>query len=321
MSGPGAVPGGRGRPRVVIADDHPTMRIAIQEALSSSFDVVAAVADGRQAVEAVGRLDPDVVVLDISMPVLDGFGAARELVDHGTRAKLLCISVHDTDKYVAAAMEAGVHGYVAKPRLATDLEDAIAHVLQGRLRVPTSSSLLGLADPRARHAAHVSDNDDARLQGLREFAGRALNRGDSVVAIARPALLDGLTSGLAGDGFDLAVLSERGRYQTLDVTECLPIVMRGDELDEAELIGFIRTLEDAHAASTNGTPNNLVVFGEGAPLLLQRGNARAALTLERVWHSHSGGFQTLCSYRGVDLETRDPDTIDQVYAAHEAVSA
>jgi DNA-binding NarL/FixJ family response regulator len=306
---------------VVIADDHPAMRNAIESVLSSSFDVVAAVANGRQAVEAVHRLDPDVVVLDISMPVLDGFGAARELTGGGTRAKLLFLSVHDSDKNVADAVQVGVHGYVAKPRLATDLEDAITHVLRGRLRLPTSSSVLGLTDARARHAVHISEHDESGLQDLHEFAGRALRRGDSFMAIARRALLDSVASHLAGDGFDLASLGTRGRYQTLDVEEYLPHIMRGDDLDEAALVGFIRALEGAHAASTKDTSNNLVVFGEGAPLLMQQGNVRAALTLERMWHGHSGGFQTLCSYRRAGLEACEQPELDELYSLHPAVSA
>ena len=322
MSGPGSVPGGRGRPRVVIADDHPTMRNAIEEVLSTSFDIVAAVADGRQAVEAAERLDPDVVVLDIRMPVLDGFGAARELVGRGTRAKLLFLSVYDGDNYVSAAVDAGVHGYVAKPRLATDLADAVTHVLQGRLRLPTSSSLLGLTDPRTRHVAQVSENDHARLQDLHEFAGRALTRGDSFVAIARLALLDGLASRLADEGFDLESLGERGRYQAIDAEAYLSLAMQGGELDESAVVLLIRTLESAHAASNTGETNNLVVFGEGAPLLWHHGYVRAALTLERIWNEHSGSFQTLCAYPRADLEACDrPEAVDELYALHPAVSA
>lgn len=322
MSGPGSVPGGRGRPRVVIADDHPTMRNAIEEVLSTSFDIVAAVADGRQAVEAAERLDPDVVVLDIRMPVLDGFGAARELVGRGTRAKLLFLSVYDGDHYVSAAVDAGVHGYIAKPRLATDLEDAIRHVLQGRLRLPTSSSLLGLTDLRARHAAHVSENDQSRLRDLHEFGAGALRRGGRVVAVARRTLLDSLTSRLVDDGFDLASLRARGRYQELVAEECLSLVMRGDELDEAALTGLLRALENASASSAEHESNDLVVFGEVAPVLWHDGNVRAALTLERIWHEHSGGFQTLCSYRRADLEACDrPEAVDELYALHAAVSA
>ena len=298
------------------------MRNAVVDVLSSSFDVVAAVADGRQAVEAVHRLDPDVVLLDISMPVLDGFGAGRELTGLGTRAKLLFLSVHDDDKYVAAAIDAGAHGYVAKPQMAIDLEDAIAHVLQGRLRLPTSSSLLGLADSRARHAVHVSEHDDARANELSDFAGLALMRGDRVVAVGRASLLRGLTSRLADAGFDLGSLAVRGRYQTLDAEECLSRIMRGDELDETALAGILRTLQDADAAPAQHESNNLVVFGEVAPVLWRNGNLRGALAIERAWHEHSGGFQTLCSYRRADLEACDqPEMVDQMYAVHQAVSA
>jgi CheY-like chemotaxis protein len=298
------------------------MRNAIEEVLSSSFDIVAAVADGRQAVEAVARLDPDVVVLDISMPVLDGFGAARELVGRGARAKLLFLSVHASDKYVAAAVDAGGHGYVAKPRLATDLEDAIAHVLQGKLRLPTSSSLLGLTDTRARHAMHVSADDDTRLHELHELAGRALRRGDRVVAVGRTTLLDGLASRLTDDGFDLASLGARGRFQALNGEECVSRVLRGGEIDEAALVGLLGTVEAAPAALKEGESNDLVVFGEVSPLLWRDGDFRAALTLERIWHEHSGGFHTLCSYPRAELEACDrPEMIEQLYALHQAVSA
>jgi len=304
---------------VVVADDHAAVRHAIEQVLSSSFDVVAAVADGREAVEAAQQLAPDVVVLDITMPVLDGFGAARELIGLGTPAKLLFLSVHDDDEYVAAAVDAGVQGYVAKSRLATDLEDAIRHVLEGRLRLPTSSSLCGLADPRALHAVHFAANDDARAHELHRFAGRALRRGDTVVAVGRPALRDRLAAHLSGAGVDLAVLGAR-RYQALDAEECLAHVMRGDEPDEAALLELMRTIEDAHAASAEGKARNLVLCGEVAPLLLRDGNIRGALALERIWHSHSSRFQTLCSYRSADLETCGHETADQLCAVHQAVS-
>jgi CheY-like chemotaxis protein len=78
----------RERTRVVVADDHSRMREAIANALSRSFDVIATVADGREAVAAALQQDPDVVVLDVTMPVLDGFGAARELVRRGAAVAL-----------------------------------------------------------------------------------------------------------------------------------------------------------------------------------------------------------------------------------------
>jgi len=321
MSGSASLSGNRERPRVVVADDHTAVRHVIEEVLSSSFDVVAAVSDGRQAVEAAQQLNPDVVVLDITMPGLDGFGAVRELVGRGTRAKLVFLSVHDGDEYVAAAVDLGVQGYVVKSRLATDLEDAVRHVLEGRLWLPTSSSLLGLTDPRARHAVHFAADPDARLGELQRFAARALRHGDAVVAVGRSALLDGLTSCLADEGFDPGALAARGRYMALDAEACLSRIMRGDEPDEAALVGLLCTLEDAHAASDDGGASDLVVFGEVAPLLLRDGNVRGALTIERIWHSHSGRFRTLCSYCSADTKGSDwRDAVGPLHGLHQAVS-
>jgi CheY-like chemotaxis protein len=310
-----------GRPRVVVADDHSRIRTAVEEVLSSSFDVVAAVADGRQAVDAVHRLDPDVVVLDITMPVLDGLGAARELVRSGVRAKIVFLSVHEGDEYVAGAVEAGVQGYVVKSRMVTDLQGAITHVLEGRLRVPTSSSLLGIADWRARHAVQFYTSENARLDELNGFATRALRRGDSVVAVGRPAMLSGMASRLTDIGFDLASLSEGGRYQAVDAEEYLSHSMRGDEPDEASLVELLHRLEHASATAADGASIRPVVFGEVAPLLWQDGNIAGALTIERIWHSHAS-FHTLCSYRSADVEAYGRrEVFHELCAVHHAVSS
>ena len=97
--------GDRRRVRVLVADDSSFIREAISEFLSESFDVVTAVANGREAVEAVHAFDPDVAVLDISMPVLDGFGAARELVRRSARARILFLTVHANDEFVTEWLE------------------------------------------------------------------------------------------------------------------------------------------------------------------------------------------------------------------------
>jgi DNA-binding NarL/FixJ family response regulator len=310
----------RSRARVVVGDDHSRIRQAIEEVLSSSFDVVAAVADGRQAVDAAHQLDPDVVVLDITMPVLDGFDAARELVRCGARAKIVFLTVHASDEYVAAAVEVGGQGYVEKLRLTTDLEDAIKHVLAGRLRLPTSSSLLGIADRRARHAVQFYANDDARFDELSRFATRALRRGNVAVAVGRPAMLDGVASRLTDARFDLTSLGERGRYQAFDAEEYLSHAMHGDEPDEASLVEFLQGLEHARVTSAEGKSKDLVVFGEVAPLLLRDGNIRGALAIERIWHSHASRFHTLCSY-GADLEADGRrEVFNQLCAVHDTVS-
>lgn len=118
--------------RVVLADDHQAVMAKVRGVLGGDFEVVAAVTDGSQAVDAVVRLDPDVLVLDISMPVLDGLQAAARLQEANCRAKIIFLTIHEDEDFVAAALHVGASGYVTKSRLAGDLILAIRAALLGR---------------------------------------------------------------------------------------------------------------------------------------------------------------------------------------------
>lgn len=117
--------------RVVLADDHPEMIEKIRSTLGEEFAIIDAVADGNQAIKAVLTLDPDVLVIDISMPVRDGLSASKLLQSENCRAKIIFLTIHDDPDYVAAAISAGASGYVTKARLTADLAVAIRAVLQG----------------------------------------------------------------------------------------------------------------------------------------------------------------------------------------------
>jgi DNA-binding NarL/FixJ family response regulator len=106
--------------------------------LEDEFDVIAAVANGKLAIEAAVRLAPDLIVLDISMPVLNGIEAASQLKDSGSRAKVVFLTVHEDPVLVEAALSVGTRGYVLKQRLAADLIPAIRQVLNDFIFVSTS---------------------------------------------------------------------------------------------------------------------------------------------------------------------------------------
>jgi DNA-binding NarL/FixJ family response regulator len=118
--------------RVVLADDHQAVLAKVRGVLGEDFDVVDAVADGSQAVDVVLALDPDVLVTDISMPSLDGLQVAKRLQSAHCRAKIVFLTVHEDQDFVAAALHAGASGYVTKSRLAIDLIPAIREALLGR---------------------------------------------------------------------------------------------------------------------------------------------------------------------------------------------
>lgn len=119
--------------RVLVADDHEQMLLHVCELLSAhSCEVVAAVSDGQAAVDAAARQLPDVVVLDVSMPILNGLEAARQILAANPSAKIVFLTVDRDPDTRRAALETGAAGYVLKPRLAADLIPAIQRALDGR---------------------------------------------------------------------------------------------------------------------------------------------------------------------------------------------
>ena len=120
------------RMRVVLADDNDDFLGAITGLLDPEFEVVSKVSDGQALVEEAERLDPDLILLDISMPVLNGIEAARHLRAAGSQVKIIFLTVHEDADYVRCALRAGAQGYVVKSRLATDLPLALNEVLRGR---------------------------------------------------------------------------------------------------------------------------------------------------------------------------------------------
>jgi DNA-binding NarL/FixJ family response regulator len=148
------------RLRALVADDHQAMLDKLVLLLSYELDVVAVVRDGAAAVNEAARLDPDVLVLDIAMPVLSGIAAAGELKAHGSTARVVFVTTHRDRAFVESAVAQGIIGFVAKDRLFSDLMPAIRSVVAGesfvspldpgvciRARAPTGSSSV-LSSPR-----------------------------------------------------------------------------------------------------------------------------------------------------------------------------
>ena len=120
------------KPKLLIAENHPAMRARVASLLQCDFDVIASVAEGLAAVEAASQFLPDLVILDVSMPVLDGREVARRLKAQGCSPKIVFISVSMDVNQIAACLAAGGDAYVSKMRMGTDLIPAITEVLAGR---------------------------------------------------------------------------------------------------------------------------------------------------------------------------------------------
>jgi len=127
--------------KILLADDHRYLLEVIRALLEPTFSVVGCVEDGESLVEAATRLQPDVVVIDISMPKLNGIDAANRLRESGSSPKVVFLTVHAGHDFVEAALRTGALAYVSKFRINSDLLVAIEEALAGRIFV----SPLGLA--------------------------------------------------------------------------------------------------------------------------------------------------------------------------------
>ncbi len=123
----------RSRTRILIADDHPLIREALGRVFSSQKDmeVVGEAADGGEAVELATKLKPDVLVMDIMMPKIDGLEASRRIKKLAPKVAILILTAYDDDSYVLGLLEAGAAGYLIKSARGQDLVDAVRSIRSG----------------------------------------------------------------------------------------------------------------------------------------------------------------------------------------------
>jgi two-component system, NarL family, response regulator NreC len=120
--------------RIVLADDHVLVRQGLKSLLErEGFQVVAEASDGQEALRQVKSLQPDIAVMDISMPTLNGLNAAREVRRASPKTKTILLTQHDESQYIRDALEAGVKGYVLKSQVAGDLVLAIRQISLGQV--------------------------------------------------------------------------------------------------------------------------------------------------------------------------------------------
>jgi DNA-binding NarL/FixJ family response regulator len=151
------------RPRILLADDHKIMAEALQHLLQADFDVVGTVSDGRALIKAAAELKPELVVVDIGMPLLNGLDAADQLKALHPEIKVIFLTQNREPRYAVEAFRRNASGYVLKDSAASELTAAIREALQGRSYVSPRIAK-GMLD----HAINPAPGDP----GLRELSAR-----------------------------------------------------------------------------------------------------------------------------------------------------
>lgn len=158
------------RPRVLLADDHQMLLDALKELLEPKYEVVGLVTDGRAVLKVAEKLRPDIIVLDIAMPLLNGLDAGRQLKQSMPSVKLLFMTMNEDPYLVGEAFRAGASAFLLKQAAGLELDEAIKEVLKGGSYV-TPSAAKGL------------DNISLREPKNREFAPEPTARQREVIQL------------------------------------------------------------------------------------------------------------------------------------------
>jgi DNA-binding NarL/FixJ family response regulator len=162
------------KPRILLADDHQIVIEGLKALLQDEFELAGVAADGRQLLEQARRCLPDVIVADVSMPLLNGIDACRMLREEGCTARFVFLTMHPDMAYATRALEAGASGYVLKHSASDELVTAIHTALRGgrhvssQLRTPALTEVLDDTGRREKTAIELTGRQREVLQLLAE---------------------------------------------------------------------------------------------------------------------------------------------------------
>jgi CheY-like chemotaxis protein len=285
-------------PTVLVVDDHAGVLKAVSAVLSPRFTAVRTASSGAEALAALQHQDADLIVMDVTMPGLDGFQTAAAIRQSGSRARIVFLSMHEADEYVAEAFRAGAYGYVVKARMHADLVNALMHAAAGRLFMPSLKSVFVVANGGGGHAAQFYERVGPLLDELSPFVAMALQNGDAVSVVATAEVRAGLADRLSADGWQVPASGEHGRYRAFDAAETLDALMRDGRPDAELMDAAIADLERVRIATAVGVNPRLTLVGQIAVPLLENGDPDGAMEIERLWNrlTHPLPLLGICCY-------------------------
>lgn len=334
--------------RILVVEDFEPFRAFVTSSLEQhpEFEIIGELSDGLEAVGRAAELNPDLVLLDVGLPSLNGIAAARRIREHSPQSKILFISGDQAPDIVEQALSTGAAGYLVKSDAGRELLVAVAAVLQGRQYLCSSLSRLHLnhnghqqagayaSKPKqvvslspqgeiaGRHEVVFYSNDWQLVDHLSQFIAASLNAGNGAVVIATGAHRESLARSLEAGGVNVAAALEQGRFIAVDAAELLSTCMVNDTIDSNSFLqGFSQLISQAANAAKTEHPR-VAVFGEGPDLLWKQGNIKAAIQDEKLGNqlAKSYAVDILCGYslnnvRGVAAI----DVLQQICAEHTAL--
>jgi DNA-binding NarL/FixJ family response regulator len=318
--------------RILAVDDFEPWRRFVSSALDRQLGLqtLLEASDGLEAVYRAAALRPDLILLDIGLPTLDGIKAARRIRDLSPNSKILFLSEESSPEVAEAALAAGGSGYIVKSDAGRELSAAVDAVIEGKRYI--SAKLVGHvffdfpdaypSQVRNFHELQMYSSDASFLDGFTAFIAGVLNAGNAVIVLASEAHRQALLQKLQTRGFDLDAVINSGSYISMDAGDFLSSLMVGDQPDPNQLEKVLSSVLEQAAKAPNGATRRVFACGECAPFLWTQGKANAALRVEELWAAVSQKYQvsTLCGYISVDLQEEEQQRVFQaIRSVHSAV--
>jgi DNA-binding NarL/FixJ family response regulator len=302
------IPGEQGARRmskvaVLVVEDFDPFRRFVCSTLGKrpELQIVGEASDGLEALHKAEELQPDLILLDIGLPSLNGIEAAQRIRELSPRSEILFVSQESSVDVVQKALSLGAAGYIAKVDAGSELLAAVEAVRQGRQFI--SSGLSGhdftpTNEISRAHEVEFYSDDEAFVVGFADRIEAALVAGNALIVVATESHRKSLLAKLQEQGVNINAAIEQGRYLALDVDDTLSTFM-GDELPDP--VRFFRVVDDliaAAARSTSGEKSRITICGECASILWAQGNADAAIQLEQFCNQLTKRYEIdiLCGF-------------------------
>jgi len=334
--------------RVLVVDDNEPYRRFICSTLGKrpELHIVCEVSDGLEAVQKAEELHPDLILLDIGLPSLNGIEAARRIRKLSPESKILFVSQETSADAVREALRLGAHGYIVKTDARRELLEGVDAVLRGgqfvgrrfsghdfarasddgaskEFRTNGSFALLQQNTEIAyRHEVRFYADDECFLDSFTQFIEAALNAGNAVIVVATESHRDRLLQRLHAHGLDIAAAIAQGRYIARDAAENASTVMVNGLPDPGKFLEVTGDLIAEAAKAAKVKPARVAVCGECGPLLWALGKAKAAIQLEHLWDeiAKSHDLAVLCAYPLDSFQGgAGSRTFERICAEHTAV--
>jgi DNA-binding NarL/FixJ family response regulator len=315
--------------RVLVVDDFEPWRRHVASTLGEScrWQIVGEAADGPDAIEKAAHLRPDLILLDVGLPTLNGIEAARRILAHDSNLRILFVSEHQSWEVAEAALGTGARGYICKSDSGRELAPAMDAIVDGRRFIAArfggrvGEKARHISPNGRRHEALYYSSDALLLDQWVSVAEAALSDDATFFLLATDSRRDRLQAMLQARGVNVARAVRDGRYVAVSVDETLSKFMVGDRLDETRFWEAVTPLMLNMARASTAEHPRVVACGECAPALCVRGNANAAVRLEQLWDEVTRTFHldTFCGYSSDGCQCAEPSAVfEQVSAAHTA---